>query len=57
MDVRRVLLLMLLVVATTFLPGCRAIATIFEAGMWVGLIMVVVVLAVVGLLVSLVRRS
>lgn len=57
MDARRLLLLVLLVVSVTFLSGCQAIATIFEAGMWVGLIMVVIVLVVVGLLVSLVRRS
>lgn len=53
MDSRRALLLLLLVLP---LSGCQAIATIFEAGLWVGVILVLLVLAVVGFIMSRVRR-
>jgi hypothetical protein len=55
MDSRRASLLLLLVLVVP-LSGCQAIATIFEAGMWIGVIMVVLVLAIVGFIVSRVRR-
>ena len=54
MGSRRASLLLLLLVLP--LSGCEAIATIFEAGMWLGVIMVLLVLAVVGFIVSKVRR-
>jgi hypothetical protein len=48
-------LLLVLFVALT-LGGCEAIATIFEAGMWVGVIGVLAVVALVVFIVSLFRR-
>jgi len=36
--------------------GCQVIGDIFQAGMWVGIIGVVLVLAIVGFLVSRLRR-
>jgi len=44
----RVLLLVLLVVASLTLPGCEMIGGIFKAGMWVGVLAVVIVIAIVG---------
>ena len=44
-------ILLLLVLATT-LTGCEAIGAIFEAGVWVGIIIVLVVLGLVGFLFS-----
>jgi hypothetical protein len=45
-----------LVAAATLLPGCEAIKTIFEAGVWVGIVAVVLVLGVIGGIVALARR-
>jgi hypothetical protein len=50
--VRAMLVIFLALVGT----GCQAIGTIFEAGMWVGVIAVLLVLAVVGGLVAMLRR-
>jgi hypothetical protein len=36
--------------------ACEAIGTIFEAGIWVGVVMVVVVLAIVGFIAAKLRR-
>ena len=36
--------------------ACEAIGSIFEAGIWVGVIMVVVVLAIVGFIAAKLRR-
>lgn len=36
--------------------ACEAIGTIFEAGIWVGVMMVVVVLAIVGFVAAKLRR-
>jgi hypothetical protein len=44
----RVLLLVLLVVASLTLPGCEMIGGIFKAGMWVGVLGVIIVIAIVG---------
>ncbi len=52
----RALHLLLLLLVTLALPGCEAIATIFEAGVWVGVIGVVLVLALVGFIVSRLGR-
>ena len=48
----RVLLLVLLVAASLALPGCEVVGGIFKAGMWVGVLGVVIVLAIVGFLVA-----
>jgi hypothetical protein len=39
--------LLALFLATISMTGCEAIATIFEAGVWVGVIIVVIVIAVI----------
>jgi len=51
----RVLMLVLLVVAAMSLSGCEAIAGIFKAGMWVGILGVVIVIAVIGFIASAIR--
>jgi hypothetical protein len=45
----RILLVALLAV---MISGCAAVAGIFKAGVWVGIIIAVIVIAIVGLLVS-----
>jgi hypothetical protein len=52
----RALQVWLLVLLTVTLAGCDAILTIFEAGVWIGVIIVLVILALVAFLVSLFRR-
>ncbi len=37
--------------------GCQAITTVFETGVWMGVILVLVVLAVVGFIAARIRRS
>jgi hypothetical protein len=44
----RVLLLVLLVAASMSLSGCEVIGGIFKAGMWVGVLFVVFIIAIVG---------
>lgn len=46
----------LLVLAGTMLSGCEAIGTIFKAGVWVGVIVIVVILIIVGLIARAVRK-
>lgn len=46
--------LLLFVIAVTA-SGCEAIGTIFEAGVWVGAIVVLLILAVVGFVVAKLR--
>ena len=36
--------------------ACEAIGTIFEAGIWVGVVMAIVVLAIVGFIAAKLRR-
>jgi hypothetical protein len=43
----RLITLAALFLATISMTGCEAIATIFEAGVWVGVIIVVIVLALI----------
>jgi hypothetical protein len=50
-------LLLLLALSTTLLAGCDAIATIFQAGAWVGIVMAIVVIGLVALLFSVFRRK
>jgi hypothetical protein len=49
------LLLLLLLVACLPLSGCAMIGGIFKAGVWAGVIMVVIVLAIVMFVVSKAR--
>ena len=39
------------------LGGCRVVGTLFKAGVWTGILVVVVLLAVVGGAVSLFRKA
>lgn len=43
---------LLLLVATTLLAGCAAIGGIFKAGMWTGILALVVIVAIVAWLLS-----
>ena len=52
-SVIRILLIVLLAVSTA---ACELIANIFQAGVWVGVILVVLVLALIGFAVSKMRR-
>ncbi|WP_207495058.1 hypothetical protein [Aridibaculum aurantiacum] len=37
----------ILVLASVFLSGCEVVGDIFKAGMWIGVIIVVIIIAVV----------
>ncbi len=50
------LLLPLLALLTALLAGCETIGNIFEAGVWIGVIGVIVLIAIVGLVISVLRR-
>jgi hypothetical protein len=51
----QVLLLALILLSTLVLGGCELIGDIFQAGVWVGVILVVLLLAGVGFLVAKLR--
>jgi uncharacterized membrane protein YkvI len=51
----RGLLLMLLVLASVASAGCEVIGEIFKAGVWVGVLAVVGLIAIVGFLAAKVR--
>jgi hypothetical protein len=44
----RYLLVALLVLVAVAAPGCEAIVGIFKAGVWTGIVMVVLIVAVIG---------
>ena len=48
-------MLVLLIVAAMSVSGCAAIAGIFKAGMWTGVVMVVILIAVVGFIATRIR--
>jgi hypothetical protein len=50
------LLVLLIVLSTVVLGGCDVIGNIFQAGMWVGMVIVVLILAGVAFLVAKIRR-
>jgi len=52
----RLLTLLLLMLMTTTLTGCELIGNIFQAGVWVGVIAVLLVLGLIGFLFSRTRR-
>jgi hypothetical protein len=52
---RSLTLLALLVLVAISVPGCAAIAGIFKAGMWTGVIMVIIVVAIIGFVASMIR--
>jgi len=51
----RYLLLVLLVLASVSFAGCEAIAGIFKAGVWTGVVMVVILIGVIGFVAAKVR--
>ena len=51
----RYLLIALLVLAAVSATGCEAIAGIFKAGVWTGVVMVVLLIAIVGFVAAKVR--
>ena len=56
MPLDRVLTLLVLMLVAVFVSGCEAIGTIFQAGLWVGVIMVVVIVAIVGVIAAKIRH-
>ena len=52
----RWLMLTLLALSTLLLGGCEIVGGIFKAGVWVGVIGVVLVLVIVGFLATKMRR-
>ena len=51
----RVLLLVLLVAASISMAGCEAIGDIFKAGVWVGALFIVIIIAIVGFIAAKIR--
>jgi uncharacterized membrane protein YkvI len=51
----RVLMLVLVVVASMAASGCEAIGDIFKAGMWVGALFIVIIIAIVGFIAAKIR--
>lgn len=50
-------LISIVLVISLFLPGCQAIADIFKAGMWSGIIIVVLIVGLILFLVGRGRRN
>jgi len=48
---------MILLALGASLPGCRAVAGIFKAGVWVGIVVAVFAVVIVGAVLSLTRRA
>jgi hypothetical protein len=48
-------LIVLLLLSVLTLPGCELAGDIFEAGVWTGLIAVVLVVTIIGFLIAKVR--
>ena len=44
-----------LVLASVTIAGCEAIAGIFKAGVWTGVVMVVILIAVIGFVATKIR--
>ena len=51
----RVLMLVLMVVASISVSGCEVIGDIFKAGVWVGALFIVVIIAIVGFIAAKIR--
>jgi hypothetical protein len=45
----------LLVLASVTVAGCEAVAGIFKAGVWTGVVMVVILIAVIGFVATKIR--
>ena len=52
----RTLFLILILLATVTLAGCEVISDIFQAGLWVGVILVLLIVAGVAFLARKLRR-
>ena len=52
---RRYWMLVLLVLASFSVSGCEAIAGIFKAGVWTGVVMIVILIAIVGFVAAKIR--
>ena len=48
-------MLVLLVIAAFWVSGCAAIVGIFKAGVWTGVVMVVILIAIVGFIATRIR--
>lgn len=46
-------LLIILFIFTIIFPGCEFIGDVFKAGIWVGIIIIIAILAVIGLIVKM----
>jgi len=51
----RMLLLLVLVIASFMVAGCGAIVGIFKAGVWTGVIMVAFAILIIGFIVAKIR--
>ena len=51
----RLLMLVMVVVASMSSAGCEVIGDIFQAGMWVGAIFIVLIIAIVGFIAAKIR--
>jgi hypothetical protein len=54
--VRGIPRIVLALAAPLVLAGCEAIGTIFEAGVWVGVLVVIAIVALVAVLAAMFRR-
>ena len=52
----RLIQVLLVIMASLMLGGCELIGNIFEAGIWTGIILVIVVIALIGFVVSKSKR-
>lgn len=53
---RALFFVFLMAAVAVLLPGCEAIGAIFKGGIWVGVIGVIVIIALIGLIVSVFRQ-
>ena len=51
----RVLILVMVVLASMSSAGCEVVGDIFQAGMWVGAIFIVLIIAIVGFIAAKLR--
>lgn len=51
----RVLMLVLIVAASMSLAGCELVGGIFKAGVWVGALFIVIIIAIVGFIATAIR--
>ena len=48
-------MLVLLVLAAVSVSGCEAIAGIFKAGVWTGVVMIVILIGIIGFIAARIR--